>query len=80
MEPFLIVLLLDFEVPKGNVRLDFTIQAKTKQYTIWHFGLIIHMHTVVKEQLHIKASYIDQKKTSCIIPYTPWHKRIKILK
>ncbi len=37
----------------ATVRLDCTLQAKTIQYTIWHFGLI-HMHTVVKEQLHIK--------------------------
>ncbi len=43
----------------ATVRLDCTIQAKTIQYTIWHFALIIHMHTVLKEQLRIKASYID---------------------
>ena len=39
-----------------------------------------HAHSskrVVNEQLHIKASYIDSKKT-CTIPYTPWHERIKI--
>ncbi len=43
----------------ATVRLDYTIEAKIIQYTTWHFGLIIHMHTEVKEQLHIKASYID---------------------
>ncbi len=42
----------------ATVRLDCTIQAKTIQYTIWHFGFIIHMHTVVKEQLHIKERHL----------------------